>query len=143
MSEPSSETRPLAPAFAAFFAAAAGYWLVLMATLWLPLRLLGRGLGPLRFVGGLLMPGVLLALGAWQRGRAPALHSILVLLAFGGALAESVAHRGAPHDAAARALMRMMTYAYAGAALHAAITNAAVAFRAGRRTISGDTGYRE
>ncbi|MBI3564874.1 MAG: hypothetical protein HY079_06740, partial [Elusimicrobia bacterium] len=107
----------------------------LLLALWLPLRLLGNGLGVLRVIGGLVMPGVLLLLGWRQRGRSPALHALFIALAFAGTLALSVARvhlLPAPllADGAARALIRMMTYAYAGAALHAAVLNALAAFRA-------------
>jgi hypothetical protein len=136
-----TEKRPAGPAFVAFASTAAYYWLALIGVLWLPLHLLGNGLGPLRVIGGLLMPGVLLALGWRQRGRGLAIHGILVMMAFAGALAEAVARRAllpAPllADETARALIRMMTYAYAGAALHAAVLNASFVFRnsPGRRS---------
>ncbi|MBI3566367.1 MAG: hypothetical protein HY079_14320 [Elusimicrobia bacterium] len=129
------ETRSAAPAFLSFVGTAAAYWLALVVALWLPLWFLGNGLGPLRVIGGLIMPGVLLLMGWRQRGRSPALHALFIALAFAGSLASSVARHAllpAPllADAAARALIRMMTYAYAGAALHAAILNAVAAYRA-------------
>jgi hypothetical protein len=120
----------VAPAFVAFLATAAGYWLALECVLWLPQRIFWGAPGSMRVIGGLVMPGVLLFLGFIQRGRSPAVHAALVALAFAGALAETLAHSPHRPDAAALALVRMMTYAYAGAALHAAVLNATLAFHA-------------
>lgn len=135
MSGSERERRSALPAFLAFASAAAGYWLALVVALWLPLHLLGNHLGALRVIGGLIMPGILLVLGSRQTGRGPAVHALLIALAFGGALAMSISRDlGLPAflraDESARALIRMMTYAYAGAALHAAILSAVVAYRA-------------
>jgi hypothetical protein len=133
-----SESRPVLPALAAFLATLAFYWVILIATLWLPLKLLGHGLGTERVIGGLLMPAALLILAWSQQARGLALHAGLILAAFGGALLESNARRGllSAHDAAvaaAHSQVRFMAYAFIGAALHAAYKNAAHAYHASSR----------
>ena len=128
------ESRPLGPAFAAFFGAAGAYGLALAAALWLPLHVLGNGPGPQRAIGALLMPGVLLILGWRQKTHGLVLHAALIAAAFAGAWFEGAAMRRLMPEpllagAASRALIRMMIYAYCGAALHAAIRNSMAAFR--------------